>query len=197
MSPPQSKSNLTIVRLIRILGLPLLVASASFISGCATSDSVRMSTEVMDGENYFREKVFCTVTAPAAVDDRGLKGFTLGRRPMLTATFVDDYQGHLVNAIGHSELYQPADSAESSQILLEITILRVDTGVEGDYANYTDGDGNVVLPYVYLVARWSFKKSPTGDVVCEKNITTAGISDDSAAAANIQAGLRWLARRPQ
>jgi hypothetical protein len=197
MSPPQSKSKRTIFRSLRILVMPLLVASASFISGCATSDSAGMPSQIMHGENYFREKVFCTVTSPAAVDDRGLKGFFNSEGHMLTAGYVQDYHDNLVDALGDSELYQPGDSAESSQLLLEITILRVDTGIDSGFGDITDGDGNEILPSVYLVARWRCKKSSTGDVICEKDITTAGTGNISVAAANIQAGLRWLARRPQ
>jgi hypothetical protein len=177
--------------------MPLLGAWTSLISGCTTSGSAGMATQVMDGENYFREKVFCTVTSPAAVDDRGIKGFIPGPARMLTATFVDDYHDTLVDALADSKLYQLADSVESSQFLLEITILRADTGFEGEDIDINDDDGNPALPSVYMVARWRFKKSPTGDIVCEKDITTPGTTSVSAAAANIRAGLAWLSRRPQ
>ena len=119
--------------------------------------------------------------------------------------FIQSFSDALTQSMLTSKLYEVGDSIETSDLILEVTILRGDVNTVGAGA-FGGGAGTTAQ----LINKWCLKNRATGAIVCERDITTANSnqafiiggmatsgrsSSEAAAAANIKEGIEWLARK--
>jgi hypothetical protein len=140
------------------------------------------------------EKVFVNVRSQAVTND-------YEQHPVINPEFIQSFHDALVQSLSTSKLYQVGESVGASDFELEVAILRGGPGAEKDVGNAQ------VAPSTYMIAQWRFKRTNGGAVVCEKDITTAGVDDrffgpskqrnatEQSVSGNIRAGLEWLERR--
>jgi hypothetical protein len=174
----------------------LLCLLAFLFAGCTTPRTAAMVPKDISGHVSHSEKVFVNVRSQAVTND-------FEQHPVVNPEFIQSFHDALVQSLIASKLYQVGDSAGTSDFELEVAILRGGPGAEKDVGNAQ------VAPSTYMIARWRFKRVNTSAVVCEKDITTAGVDDrffgpskqrnatEQSVSGNIQAGLGWLARKTQ
>ncbi len=185
-----------------------LLLCAGVVCGCATQpmrDSCvpdRVSVEVKHPE-----KILITVVVGETLR---VNAESSGATRAEDQQRMEIYRSAVTEGMKRCELYQLADTLDAAAFKLNISLLRF--GGAGQSAGLTQGGNGTPSGAFLVVSRWCLKRKDDGATICEKDITSFGAHDapdyilggtfsaqahafENAAAANIRAGLEWLARR--
>jgi len=196
-------------RAIRYTHIAVACLASIFTVGCSTLRESGFVPAVVNVDSRHTETVYVT----AGMGNNGtaenihttqLNG---GPTPQMDTPYEDMFESATVHSIEDCGLFPIASSRESTDYILELTILR--TGAATTHTVLSDYSPSA---HSLLVVKWCLIDKKSDSIFCQKKITTSSAHDapdymfggmytaprnamEATAAENIRQGIEWLARK--